>query len=261
MPARPLVAARDSPPHGCPSRPNDSSPPGGARPHPHSDGDRVGNGARVAVGSGGCPQRYGCTEPAGQFRHRPGDQLSAGHTFGAEAADAGEDPAAFGPGAVFRLHHRHVHILPGIALNTRLSVRDGSAGGTGAGFRVAVAAHPADRRIPTTAACRSGRDALRTRVLSRAPSSPRRTPSCWRGCHGPQGHPPPDFTLPRRIAVGWARSVEAATVRPAASSAGPRGGSWSVCRDGVGCGMSGWRVSRCRRGGARPGCSPGLGVR
>jgi len=135
MPARPLVAARDSPPHGCPSRPNDSSPPGGARPHPHFDGDRVGNGARVAVGSGGCPQRYGCTEPAGQFRHRPGDQLSAGHTFGAEAADAGEDPAAFGPGTVFRQHHRHVHILPGIALNTRLSVRDGSAGGTGAGFR------------------------------------------------------------------------------------------------------------------------------
>lgn len=42
---------------------------------------------------------------------------------------------------------------------------------------------------------------------------------------------------------------------------GPGGGSWSVCRNGGGCGMSGWRVSRCRRGGAQPGCSPGLGVR
>ena len=101
---------------------------------------------------------------------------------------------------------------------------------------------------------------------------------CGRGfCHGPRVRreerravgavvtgrrsPAARFHPPRRNAVGWARSVEAATVRPLASSAGPGGGSWSVCRDGVGCGMSGWRVSRCRRGGARPGCSPGLGVR
>jgi hypothetical protein len=195
MPA-PARRRPNSPPHGCPSRPNDSSPPRGARPHPHSGGDRVGNGARVAVGSGGCLLRYGCMEPVGQFRHRPGDQLSAGHTFVAEAADAGEDPAAFARSQYSDSTIGTVHILPGIALNTRLSVRDGSGGGTGAGFRVAVAAHPACRRIPTTAACRSGRDALRTRALSQAEFAAKNAELLARlsraaGSPSARFHPPP----------------------------------------------------------------------